>query len=67
MKSTELKDKNAQQLQDMLLELKREQFNLRMQVRAGQSTNTSRLNGVRKDIARIKTQVSIMKKEGSKA
>ena len=43
------------QLQDELLSLKKEQFNLRFQRATGQLENTSRVRVVRRDIARIKT------------
>ena len=43
------------QLQDELLKLKKEQFNLRFQRATGQLENTSRVRIVRRDIARIKT------------
>ena len=42
-------------LQDELLKLKKEQFNLRFQKATGQLDNTARVTEVRKDIARIKT------------
>ena len=43
------------QLQDELLSLKKEQFNLRFQRATGQLENTSRVREVRRDIARVKT------------
>jgi large subunit ribosomal protein L29 len=43
------------QLDDELLKLKKEQFNLRFQKATGQLENTSRVRLVRRDIARIKT------------
>ena len=46
---------STDQLQDELLKLKKEQFNLRFQKATGQLENTARVNEVRKDIARIKT------------
>jgi large subunit ribosomal protein L29 len=59
MKSTQrvsdLKVMSGDQLQDELLKLKKEQFNLRFQRATGQLENVSRVNQVRKDIARIKT------------
>lgn len=59
MKSTQrlsdLKVMSADQLQDELLKLKKEQFNLRFQRATGQLENTARVTQVRKDIARIKT------------
>ena len=59
MKSTQrqsdLKAMSTDQLQDELLKLKKEQFNLRFQKATGQLENTARVTEVRKDIARIKT------------
>ncbi|MDB5590285.1 50S ribosomal protein L29 [Enterovirga sp.] len=46
---------SADQLQEELLSLKKEQFNLRFQRATGQLENTSRVRIVRRDIARIKT------------
>jgi large subunit ribosomal protein L29 len=43
------------QLNDELLKLKKEQFNLRFQRATGQLENTGRINQVRKDIARLLT------------
>ncbi len=55
MKASELRSKGAEDLQKELLELRKAQFGLRMQVATQQLTNTSQLGKVRKDIARIKT------------
>ena len=43
------------QLDDELLKLKKEQFNLRFQKATGQLENTSRVRMIRRDIARIRT------------
>ena len=43
------------QLNEQLLNLKKEQFNLRFQAATGQLEKTHRVNEIRKDIARIKT------------
>ncbi|MDK9721754.1 MAG: 50S ribosomal protein L29 [Rhodospirillales bacterium] len=43
------------QLKDQLVNLKKEQFNLRFQKASGQLENTSRVREVRREIARIKT------------
>lgn len=43
------------QLNDKLVELKKEQFNLRFQAATGQLENTARFQKIRRDIARIKT------------
>jgi large subunit ribosomal protein L29 len=59
MKSTkrlsDLKTMTTDQLQDELLNLKKEQFNLRFQRATGQLENTGRVREVRRDIARVKT------------
>ena len=51
----DLKVKTDDQLQQQLIELKREQFNLRFQAATNQLEKPSRVNVVRKTIARIKT------------
>jgi large subunit ribosomal protein L29 len=51
----ELRGMTPDQLQDELLSLKKEQFNLRFQAATGQAEKTHRVNEVRKSIARIKT------------
>ena len=51
----DLKAKSDDQLQQQLLELKREQFNLRFQSATNQLEKPSRVGIVRKSIARIKT------------
>jgi len=51
----DLKSMNEDALQDELLKLKKEQFNLRFQRATGQLENTSRVRVVRRDIARVKT------------
>lgn len=55
MKTSELRAKNNEDLQKELLDLRKAQFGLRMQVATQQLTNTSQVGKVRKDIARIKT------------
>jgi large subunit ribosomal protein L29 len=52
---SDLKVMSVDLLQDELLKLKKEQFNLRFQKATGQLENTARVTEVRKDIARIKT------------
>jgi len=54
-RQSDLKTMSTDQLQDELLKLKKEQFNLRFQRATGQLENTARVTQVRKDIARIKT------------
>lgn len=55
MNATELRTKSVDELKQELVNLRQEQFNLRMQRGAGQLANPSRFGIVRKEIARIKT------------
>lgn len=55
MKASDLRAKTADELSDMLVQLKKEQFNLRFQAASGQLESTARVREVRRDIARIKT------------
>jgi large subunit ribosomal protein L29 len=55
MKGEELRAMTADQLDEHVGKLKKEQFNLRFQRATGQLENTSRVREVRRDIARIKT------------
>ena len=55
MKAKELRDKSAAELEALVIEKRREQFNARMQKGAGQAPRADVIRGARKDIARIKT------------
>lgn len=55
MKPSAFRDLSLDQLDDELVKLKREQFNLRFQAASGQLENTARVCQVRRDIARVKT------------
>jgi large subunit ribosomal protein L29 len=55
MKGEELRAMTADQLDEQVAKLKKEQFNLRFQRATGQLENTSRVRVVRRDVARIKT------------
>ncbi len=55
MKASELRQKDGAELQKELLELRKAQFSMRMQLATQQLTNTSQIGKVRKDIARVKT------------
>lgn len=55
MKPSELRNKSEKELSQELVELRREQFNLRMQRGTGQLGNPARFKEVRREIARIKT------------
>ena len=55
MKASDARAMTVDQLDDEVLKLKKEQFNLRFQRATGQLENSSRLREARRDIARIKT------------
>ena len=55
MKAQELKAKTPEQLQEELVALKKEAFNLRFQQATGQLESTARMRSVRRDVARVKT------------
>jgi large subunit ribosomal protein L29 len=55
MKASELRQKNEADLGKELLDLRKAQFSLRMQLSTQQISNTSQVGKLRKDIARIKT------------
>ncbi|GIX08949.1 50S ribosomal protein L29 [Elioraea sp.] len=54
-KPADLRAKSPDELKDMLIALRREQFNLRFQRATGQLESTNRIRVIRRDIARIKT------------
>ena len=54
-KVADFRAKTSDQLQEQLLQLKKEQFNLRFQKATGQLESTARVRDVRRDIARILT------------
>ena len=55
MKTADIRAMTLDQIDDEVLKLKKEQFNLRFQRATGQLENTSRVREVRRDIARLKT------------
>ena len=63
MKANELREKYAQQLNEQLLGLLRDQFNLRMQKATGQLGQSHLLSQVKRDIARVKT---VLKQQAGK-
>jgi len=60
MKASELREKSKQELDTLLGELAREQFNLRMQKGTGQISKSDQIKKVRRDIARIQTILNEM-------
>ena len=67
MKAADLRAKTPDQLRDQLLQLKKEQFNLRFQKATGQLESTARVRDVRRGIARILTVLDERMAEAAKA
>jgi large subunit ribosomal protein L29 len=65
MKASDLRTKTADELKDSLMDLRKEQFNLRFQKASGQLENTARARQVRRDIARVKTVLQAMQQTAS--
>lgn len=57
MKAAEIRELSAEDLQSKLKDARAELFNLRFQVATGQLENTARIAQVKKDIARIQTEM----------
>jgi large subunit ribosomal protein L29 len=55
MKASDVRAKTADELKDQLVDLKKEQFNLRFQRATQQLEKPARVKEVRREIARIKT------------
>jgi large subunit ribosomal protein L29 len=62
MEASELRKKSVEELNEELLALRREQFNLRMQQSTGELAHNHQHSQVRKDIARIKTVLNELKR-----
>ena len=58
MKANELREKSVEQLNEVLVDLLKQQFGLRMQHATGQLGKTSDIKQVRRDIARVKTVIA---------
>lgn len=58
MKAEDLKGKSKDELQKALMDARKEQFNSRLQRAAGQLENTAGMRAIRRNIARIKTQMN---------
>ncbi len=61
MEVKELRSKKPEELQNLLLDLRKEQFSLRMQKGTGQASRPHMFKKLRKDIARVKTILNEMK------
>ena len=66
MKASEVRTKTADQPNDELASLKKEQFNLRFQRANGQVENTGRIRTLRRDIARIETVLTVQRRAAAK-
>ena len=64
-KPTDIRAKGADSLPAMLLDLRKEQFNLRFQRATGQTEGVGRVRQVRRDIARVKTIMSEQKRSAA--
>lgn len=67
MKAEDLKTKTTDELKKALLDLKKEQFTLRMQKAQGQLDNSSKVRSVRRDVARVQTALTQKAKGADKA
>ncbi len=65
MKAAELRQKDAAELKETLLKLRKDQFSLRIQHANGTLTNRNEMRHVRRDIARVKTVLNQV--QGDKA
>jgi large subunit ribosomal protein L29 len=65
-KNDELRSKSAEELNKELLELRRAQFSLRMQVATQSLTKNSEIERVRREIARVHTFITQKSKGGAK-
>lgn len=66
-KPADVRAKGADNLSTMLLDLRKEQFNLRFQRATGQTEGTARVREVRRDIARVKTIMAEQKRAAAAA
>ncbi|MCR5177374.1 MAG: 50S ribosomal protein L29 [Lachnospiraceae bacterium] len=62
---SELKGKSAEELSSELVSAKKELFNLRFQNATNQLDNSARIKEVRRNIARIQTMITQIKKQGA--
>ena len=64
---SDYKGKSESELHDQLIELRKEQFNLRMQQATGQMARPDQMRKVRKSIARVKTELRSQEIAAAKA
>ena len=61
MKIKEIRDKSSEELNRMIVEFKKESFNLRFQIASGGAASANRMRYVRKSVAKVKTILSARK------
>ena len=66
-KADDFRAKSVDELNDQLVSMKKEQFNLRFQRANGQAENTGRIRVLRRDIARIQTVLNEQRRAAAKA
>jgi large subunit ribosomal protein L29 len=66
LRASELRERKQGELEQELLKLRREQFNLRVQEAVGQLTRADQVRNVRRNIARVKTVLAEHARRGSK-
>ncbi len=66
-KADDFRAKSADELNDQLVGMKKEQFNLRFQRANGQAENTGRIRVLRRDIARVQTILNEQRRASAKA
>jgi len=66
-KADDFRAKSADELNDQLVGMKKEQFNLRFQRANGQAENTGRIRVLRRDIARVQTILNEQRRVSAKA
>jgi len=66
-KASDVRGKSADELSASLLDLRKEQFNLRFQRATGQLEGTGRVRQVRREIARVKTILAEKKSSATKS
>ncbi len=67
MKAEDVRAKSDDELNEQLLDLRKESFNLRFQSVSGQLENTARVREVRRSIGRIKTILNERRRSAAKA
>lgn len=63
MKMTELREKTAAELASLNRDLRQELFNLRLQKASSQLEKPTRLRALRRDIARVETQLTVLRRK----